>query len=728
MHIRSLVSFTLSLLLVYLCAGPIVAQGAKSDGAADAAAKLRAQFFARDFEGGYVEGKKLVEQFSSSADVKVWFLMNASRNERADEALEVAEKWKAVDDKNGWAWFALAGALNYHDERSKEALTASEKMFVLLPGNDDAIWLRASIIRQQGKIEDALAFIEQHLTKVKNPAELLNIKASALFSQYTSAQQNRDEARLKASMDAFAEALKADPTNVNALYLQASYLLYQKKPAEAHALLKKALALAPNSNSIHSDYWRAVNGMADLSAEAKQKEIEADITAFLKSRGTHVGALLAVSRQYDALKLTDKKKEAEERILQVAPISREAEWVLTGRARQLSSDLYAQKDKKNPATQAAYRKLLQEYVSRPRHFHKGLLGEAYRNLFYQLKEDTSVGSAELLAAAKGMIQYERMNVHSTYPAAAITLAERKMNFREAEAWAREGILEAKKKIDSQKEFYKTDADYEKGLNWMTGMMYDALGWVFFNEGRMEDAERELLHAHKLNAEDLNNLQHIGQFYQAKKDYARAEEYFIKGSLVATPGENKNIKALKALYELRNGNLVGYDKYLAKVGEMDAANRKVKVLADLIKEPKPLAAFNLKTLDGKMLAASDLKGKVVVINYWGIWCGWCVEEMPEFQKLHEKYKSDADVVILTINNDQNPADVPKWMQKNKYNFNVLLDDGYVSDKAGITAFPTTWFIDKDGRVAFIKVGWTQKLAEEFSWRIEALRAKEVAATK
>ncbi|HEX5732934.1 MAG TPA: redoxin domain-containing protein [Blastocatellia bacterium] len=687
--------------------------------------KLRSMYFARDFEGGYVEGKKLMQQYPDATEVKVWFILCASRNEREDEALELAEELKAADEKNGWGWFALAVALNYHSERNKEALAASEKALALLAGNDDAIWLRASVIRAQGKIEDALQFIEQNLTKVKNPARLLVVKASALYSQYLG-QQNRDEAKMKASLDALGDALKADPKNVNALYLQASYLLEQKRAAEAHPLLKKALALSPNSTPLHEDYWQAVNRRSDLSAEAKQKVIEADIRALLQHRGNYPGALLSVARQYESFKLDDKRKKIEERILQLDPISPEAEWVLIERARQLVDEMYQEKSQKDPAKQEAYRKMLRDYIGRPRHFHKSLLGEAYSNLFFSIKGDTTISDDELLTIAKRMIQYEKINPHSTYPGAAIALAERKINFREAEAIAREGIVEAKKKVDSQRQFYKTDAEYENGLNWMTGLMYDALGWVFFNEGRMEEAEKELLRAHSLAAEDLNNLYHIGQLYEVKKDYAKAEEYYIKGSLVPTPGKNKNADALKALYELRNGNLEGYDKYLAKVAEIDAANRKSKVLGDRIKEPKQMEAFNLKTLDGKMLSSADLKGRVVVINYWGIWCGWCVEEMPEFQKLNEKYKNDKEVMILTINNDQNSAGVPKWMEKNKYNFNVLFDDGYVDAKADIKGFPTTWFIDKEGRIAFVKDGWTQKLVEEFSWRIEALKATGAAA--
>lgn len=56
----------------------------------------------------------------------------------------------------------------------------------------------------------------------------------------------------------------------------------------------------------------------------------------------------------------------------------------------------------------------------------------------------------------------------------------------------------------------------------------------------------------------------------------------------------------------------------------------------------------------------------------------------------------------------------------YEFPVLLDEGYVREN-GVEAFPTTWFVGPDGRIHFVKRGWSKKLVEEFTWRIEALRA-------
>ena len=61
-----------------------------------------------------------------------------------------------------------------------------------------------------------------------------------------------------------------------------------------------------------------------------------------------------------------------------------------------------------------------------------------------------------------------------------------------------------------------------------------------------------------------------------------------------------------------------------------------------------------------------------------------------------------------------------MKKKQFDFPVLLDDGYVR-KAGVVSFPTTWFVDRQGRIVFVQEGWSKHLVEEFGWRIEALKA-------
>jgi thiol-disulfide isomerase/thioredoxin len=134
----------------------------------------------------------------------------------------------------------------------------------------------------------------------------------------------------------------------------------------------------------------------------------------------------------------------------------------------------------------------------------------------------------------------------------------------------------------------------------------------------------------------------------------------------------------------------------------------------------LPPFTLETIDGEHFASDSLRGRITVVNFWGVWCAWCVKEMPEFQRLHEQYRDDDEVAIVTINNDDDWEMARAWMSEQGYDFTMLRDDGYVVRDARITGFPTTWFVDRDGRIAFQQRGWTEKLAEEFSWRIEALR--------
>ncbi len=677
------------------------------------ASMLRSMFFIRDYEGGYIPGKKFVSQFPQNLELCAWFILNMAKNSMEKEAVAEAEKMVKTNKNSAWSWFALAGALNWAQERGEEALKASESALPIEPEHPDIIWMRAETLMRQNKFIEAADFVDKYRPKVKNPAELLDTKGNAL---YMLGQTKFEEALLT-----WEEARKIDSSNVNAYHMPGSYLVWSRCQDEGYPLLKKALTLAPNSTSIHQSYWQAILGSKEKSKEKKHEEIEADIALFLQNRGDFAESLLAVAGIYRNMELKEKQKSVEDKVLKNFPESRASEWTLVSRYRDFE-DEFGKDGFKDPEKLNQYRKMLKDFIKRPRHYNQGLLGDTYRDLFYSIKDDLKVSGDELLEAVNGMVKFDKVNPHTVYAGGAIALAERKVHFREAERIAKSGISEGQKKIESQRSIYKTEEDYQKALNWMTGLMYDALGWIYFQEGRFEEAEKELIQAYNLDPNSLNNLYHIGKLYEAKGNMEKAEIYYIKGMSVQRPGENPCLKALELLYKKQRGNLEGFDKFLAEIRERDRERRKQEILAARISEPEPAEAFSLKSLDGSIVSLDGLKDKIVVINFWGIWCGWCVLELPDFQKLHEKYRPNPDVVILTINNDTNPDNVPSWMKTRGYDFTVLMDDGYVSDKAKIRAFPTTWFLDRKGRKAFIKVGWSEQLLEEFAWRIEALREK------
>jgi thiol-disulfide isomerase/thioredoxin len=136
---------------------------------------------------------------------------------------------------------------------------------------------------------------------------------------------------------------------------------------------------------------------------------------------------------------------------------------------------------------------------------------------------------------------------------------------------------------------------------------------------------------------------------------------------------------------------------------------------------------LTTLDGRPIQLRELKGKVVVLDFWATWCGPCRISMPYMQKLYEKYRSKGDVEILLVNCwervDDRAAHVKKFLANNPdYTFPVVLDlkDEVVSG-FGVTGIPTKFYLDREGVVQFKEVGFpgADVFIEEASDRIDLL---------
>jgi len=701
-----------SLLLAFLLVAPLLAQAP-----ADGAARLRTLFFQRNYEAALLEAPPLLAAAPADQQLKAWHVLNMVRGGREDEAVAAAKAMTAGKPEDGWSWIAQAGALHWKTGQAADAIAAAEKALQLMPDHADAIWLRAQTLAGDSKRRaEAIAFVDANRSRVKNPAELLAVKAYAMYVM-ASDGGSRDEVKTKAAFEAFDEAHRADPANVNALYLPATYLDSLRRSDDALALVKKALAVAPNSTPVRQAYWNAIKGSQKLTATEKNDQLAADLNAFVATNGNRPGALRAAAFLARDLKLPDRQRDLEDRLLAQFNDSVDAEWVLTYRLREFRTPESLKKSE--------YRQLLREYVARPKHYHIGLLGEQYRQLFFNLIEDESPNAEELLRVADGMLKYETTNIHLTHVASAIALANKKIHLDKAEQIARGSMVALIKRLEENRSFYKDDKEYQDRLKTAPAIGHDALGWVLFAKGQVAEAEKELLKAHELSPANRDNLYHLGRFYEAKNDLAKAEEYYVKGLSIQSTGVNPSQAALKTLFEKREGKAEGFDKYLENLRAGDRTRRMEKVLAARIPAPAAVTSFNLKNLEGQSVSLESLKGKIVVINFWGIWCGWCVLEMPDLQKLHEKYKADPDVAILTIDNDRNPSDVPPWMKQKGYTFPVLIDSGYV-DKVNVHAFPTTWFLDREGRKVFEKVGWSEKLLEEFSWRIEAIRGTTTAA--
>ena len=107
-------------------------------------------------------------------------------------------------------------------------------------------------------------------------------------------------------------------------------------------------------------------------------------------------------------------------------------------------------------------------------------------------------------------------------------------------------------------------------------------------------------------------------------------------------------------------------------------------------------FTLKDLNGNDVKLSDYKGKIVILNFWAVWCQYCLLEMPDFNELNKELEKEDEVVILAINSQESPEKVKEYLTSSNIDLKVLLDqDGTVTQTYGISGFPTTFFINKDG---------------------------------
>ena len=118
---------------------------------------------------------------------------------------------------------------------------------------------------------------------------------------------------------------------------------------------------------------------------------------------------------------------------------------------------------------------------------------------------------------------------------------------------------------------------------------------------------------------------------------------------------------------------------------------------------PLPPFELTTIDGETIAFSQLRGKVVVLNFWATWCGPCKDEMPALDRLSRRF-DPRDVAILTITTEHERTSIQQFMKQLGSTLPVLLDEQRdVSLAFMVRGLPTTVFIAENGAIVGRAVG-------------------------
>ena len=119
-------------------------------------------------------------------------------------------------------------------------------------------------------------------------------------------------------------------------------------------------------------------------------------------------------------------------------------------------------------------------------------------------------------------------------------------------------------------------------------------------------------------------------------------------------------------------------------------------------------FSLKSAEGKTVELAKLQGKIVVVNFWATWCGPCRREIPGFVEVYDKYRGKG-LEIVGVSLDRDGWDVVKpWLNKNKVNYPIVVGDGALADAyGGIEAIPTTFLVDRKGKIVKKHIGYMSK---------------------
>ena len=240
-------------------------------------------------------------------------------------------------------------------------------------------------------------------------------------------------------------------------------------------------------------------------------------------------------------------------------------------------------------------------------------------------------------------------------------------------------------------------------------------------GLPDEAYSNYVDAYKTKNDDPDLIEQYIAFLNKIKKYSEVIDV-AKKAVEMSCYNSKIIDSYKAAYIGINGSEKGYEEIYERIKNNSYKN----IAKELLNKPSP--GFEYKYYDGKRISLSDLKGKIVILDFWGTWCGPCKESLPALQKMYDKYKNNNDVVFLAVNcseswkGEERIKNVRKFVENLKYTFPVVIDEsGGAYKDFEIDGIPAKFIIDKEGIIRFKDIGFSNadSMIDDMTLKIDML---------
>ncbi len=253
--------------------------------------------------------------------------------------------------------------------------------------------------------------------------------------------------------------------------------------------------------------------------------------------------------------------------------------------------------------------------------------------------------------------------------------------------------------------------------------YHVLGYSHLAAEQLDDAEIALQQALSLfgklpeykipvkNNWDVGVLKDLGMVKTLKRDYEEALKLY-SDALVKNPYDTGLWNLLQRVYNLRHGTDEGYRAFATRLEQRLPPKSEANEIHSTIGRDFP--DFSLKTIDGETINFADLKGQVVIVNFWGSWCGPCIPELSMLEKVHSEY-SNAPVKVIAIHNmftrgifKDYLSTIQKVAEQANISFPMLYDtkEVNIAGRMDIRHIPTTLIIDKEGKIQYEEMGYVE----------------------